>query len=385
MRFPLYLRFALILLMSLSGVIIATSYVNFKVWKDLARSYGLSTLQKKLEDSVERKNWDPADWAFVLEKSDKKGRWLNVPSGYSPQELERLAGLVLQQVRESKTKEGSFELSPKGDGAAMPQYFVIFRAESERLTILGTLDHLQLNSLSPWAIPYLSIFATVYGVAFVLASALSFYVSSSYRQLNRAIETIGAGRLEGVVLPKSSDPDLAHLSVSIGKLADLLNSRDSELAKFSQLANEDNLTKLPNFRAFQASYSAPSPELKPDQHNWLSILDLDHFKRVNDQLGHLSGDEALKKVGEILRTFNSPHTFSARYGGEEFVILMRGLTGEEASAHLIKIMNELRAARISLSPALAKQAGTTHFAVMASFGLTVLNNGRYSRKFSLEG
>jgi diguanylate cyclase (GGDEF)-like protein len=375
MRIPLYLRFAIILLLGLSALIVGTTYINFRIWRDVARGYGLSNLEKKLENGLERKNWDPADWAFLVEKQDQKGRWLNAPSGLSPKDSEILAGYVLQQVRASKTKEGSFELAPQNDAHSLPRYFVSFRAEPERLLVLGTLDHLNLASLSPWAIPYLSIFAGSYGLAFLLALGLSFYVSSSYRQLNQAIERIGAGRLDGVKLPESRDPDLSLLSLSISKLASLLNQRDTELAKVSQLANEDPLTKLPNFRAFRAAFEKAPSEQGDTSSNWISILDLDYFKKVNDQLGHLCGDEALRAVGSLLRARQIPGTFAARYGGEEFVVLLRAQTQIEAADYLQMLMNGLRQAKIVLPEALAKDVGRSDFQVTASFGLAPVKSG----------
>jgi diguanylate cyclase (GGDEF)-like protein len=375
MRIPLYLRFAIILLLGLSALIIGTTYINFRIWKDVARGYGLSNLEKKLENGLTQKNWDPADWAFLVEKQDQKGRWLNAPKGLSPKDTEILAGFVLQQIQASKTKEGSFELAGQDAGYTLPRYFVSFRAESERLLVLGTLDHLNLASLSPWAIPYLSIFAGSYGLAFLLALGLSFYVSSSYRQLNRAIERIGAGRLDGVELPESRDPDLSLLSFSIGKLAALLNQRDTELAKVSQLANEDPLTRLPNFRAFRTAFDAASRESADQNTNWISILDLDYFKKVNDQLGHLSGDEALRMVGTLLKSRLQPGSFAARYGGEEFVLLLRAQTQSEVAEYLQKLMQGLRAATVVLPEALAKDAGRSEFQVTASFGIAPVKSG----------
>ncbi len=52
------------------------------------------------------------------------------------------------------------------------------------------------------------------------------------------------------------------------------------------------------------------------------MLDLDHFKRVNDTLGHLEGDKALARVGRVIRASVRGSDTAARYGGEEFVILV---------------------------------------------------------------
>jgi diguanylate cyclase (GGDEF)-like protein len=56
---------------------------------------------------------------------------------------------------------------------------------------------------------------------------------------------------------------------------------------------------------------------------WLGVIDIDHFKRVNDSYGHLLGDEALLLLSRLMRTSFRFHDHLYRFGGEEFVVLMR--------------------------------------------------------------
>jgi len=55
------------------------------------------------------------------------------------------------------------------------------------------------------------------------------------------------------------------------------------------------------------------------------LLDVDHFKTVNDGLGHQAGDQVLTELGQYLRNFTRPTDFVARYGGEEFLLICRGV------------------------------------------------------------
>jgi diguanylate cyclase (GGDEF)-like protein len=54
------------------------------------------------------------------------------------------------------------------------------------------------------------------------------------------------------------------------------------------------------------------------------MLDIDHFKKVNDGYGHLAGDEVIRNVAKILRTTLRSHDVAARYGGEEFGVVLPG-------------------------------------------------------------
>jgi len=90
-----------------------------------------------------------------------------------------------------------------------------------------------------------------------------------------------------------------------------------------QKALIDPLTGLPNRAAW-------SERLDYEVNTWhqhgnnlsLAILDLDHFKRINDGYGHLAGDKVLKIIANVLRKRLRPTDFIARFGGEEFVLLM---------------------------------------------------------------
>jgi two-component system cell cycle response regulator len=62
------------------------------------------------------------------------------------------------------------------------------------------------------------------------------------------------------------------------------------------------------------------------------MLDVDHFKSVNDRFGHASGDRALRLIADSLRVHTRVFDSVARYGGEEFVVVMPGTSTEEATA-----------------------------------------------------
>ena len=108
-----------------------------------------------------------------------------------------------------------------------------------------------------------------------------------------------------------------------------------------QKALIDPLTGLPNRAAW-------SERLDQEVNAWhqhgnslsLAMLDLDHFKRINDGYGHLAGDKVLKIIANVLRKRLRTTDFIARFGGEEFVLLMP----DSSLADAVAVGNNLRAA-----------------------------------------
>lgn len=68
-----------------------------------------------------------------------------------------------------------------------------------------------------------------------------------------------------------------------------------------------------------------------DESGAVAILDIDHFKKINDTLGHDAGDRALKKLAELLHDMcDEQRHIPARLGGEEFAVFLRGLDARAA-------------------------------------------------------
>jgi diguanylate cyclase len=109
-------------------------------------------------------------------------------------------------------------------------------------------------------------------------------------------------------------------------------------------ARRDPLTDLPNRRAFEEAYAAQMATGAPV---CVAVCDIDHFKRVNDQFGHMVGDRVLKAIGEALRLGCEGH-FVARYGGEEFAILFADTPRDTAMATLETARETVAAKRYRL-------------------------------------
>lgn len=93
-------------------------------------------------------------------------------------------------------------------------------------------------------------------------------------------------------------------------------------------ARRDPLTNVYNRKIFENEVQEFMTS-EEDRKGALIILDLDNFKRVNDQFGHLAGDELLKSLAEILRTTFRSHDLIGRLGGDEFLVFVKDVTDKE--------------------------------------------------------
>ena len=173
---------------------------------------------------------------------------------------------------------------------------------------------------------------------------------------------------------------------SLAAQANKLSARASTLqqrnAQLHRQATTDALTGLANrarFDQFLAEQlrrasatdapqaAAAPPGTKSPQPLALLILDLDHFKQVNDQFGHQAGDAVLRAVGLVMKTVARQTDLAARYGGEELALVLPD-TPRAAAAKIAETLRRAIAAR-------AVPAGTAHLKVTASIGVAVWEPG----------
>ena len=104
-------------------------------------------------------------------------------------------------------------------------------------------------------------------------------------------------------------------------------------ADLARLAMIDPLTAILNRRAFMLEYERELSRCTREKVGLaLAIFDIDHFKDVNDNYGHLVGDQVLRRIADTLRASLRGHDVLGRYGGEEFALLMPGADTAAAMA-----------------------------------------------------
>ena len=104
------------------------------------------------------------------------------------------------------------------------------------------------------------------------------------------------------------------------------------LEAMEHMAATDALTGVANRRTFESTAEKElARAARAAEPMGLVIVDIDHFKRLNDTYGHREGDEVLRMVADVLRWCCRPFDLAARYGGEEFAIVLPGCGVEEAA------------------------------------------------------
>jgi diguanylate cyclase len=110
--------------------------------------------------------------------------------------------------------------------------------------------------------------------------------------------------------------------------------------QWARQAAQDPLTGLANRRALERWLAEHWPRVERGQPLALVLLDLDHFKRINDTLGHDTGDRVLQAVAELLRSQCRAADLAVRYGGEEFLLAMAD-SDRDAASPLAERLREL--------------------------------------------
>jgi len=148
--------------------------------------------------------------------------------------------------------------------------------------------------------------------------------------------------------------------------------------QIQSLAFKDGLTGLMNHRSFQEQIRKICSEAKTKANARFSVImiDLDHFKKINDTYGHPAGDIVLKGIAKILNTHNEKNKdfIPARYGGEEFIAILLNADLSKAIPYADCIRKEIEEAEFDITPSIDKHQSRKDdksiIRITASFGVS---------------
>jgi diguanylate cyclase (GGDEF)-like protein len=184
------------------------------------------------------------------------------------------------------------------------------------------------------------------------------------RRLMRAARAVGSGKLD-VYVPASSGDELGLLTHTFNHMTQRLSEAQAEVATYQRtledkvtqrtkelevataqaykLAQHDILTGLPNRSLLNQRLKQILAQAQRDGTNVACLfLDFDHFKRINDTLGHDSGDQLLQAVAQRLTSAVRESDTVARLGGDEFVLILPGLDPAHATFETMTVLARVR-------------------------------------------
>ena len=138
--------------------------------------------------------------------------------------------------------------------------------------------------------------------------------------------------------------EIARLSRSAAHYQAKSQRADDLIDELRRVSLTDPLTGLPNRRAFFDSLAVQSASNEPA---CVAMIDIDHFKQVNDRLGHAAGDTVLCHFSDLARKAFRASDMVARIGGEEFAVILRGISVEQACLVCQRLVDRLAETQIT--------------------------------------
>ncbi|AVU03148.1 diguanylate cyclase [Xanthomonas oryzae pv. oryzae] len=150
------------------------------------------------------------------------------------------------------------------------------------------------------------------------------------------------------------------------------------IGTLQDLATRDFLTGLPNRRYFLEQSQRVIPKLlSQDQTVTAAMVDIDHFKHINDTWGHDVGDQALRAVAASVSGHARPQDLVARFGGEEFCLLVPGLDAANATSYFETLRERISALRVRVG------VGEETLSMTVSIGVCIASESDQSLHYLL--
>ena len=172
-------------------------------------------------------------------------------------------------------------------------------------------------------------------------------VVTGAEDLSRKVQALTTGASDYVVKPFEPNELAARIGVhlKLRKLQAELLRANTELQRLTQI---DPLTEVANRRHLNERLEEEwMRSRRYERPMSLGMLDIDHFKKLNDNFGHPAGDHALIEVAKVIKATLRRHDFVARYGGEEFVMVLPETPADRALLAFERVRANIESAEIT--------------------------------------
>jgi len=143
------------------------------------------------------------------------------------------------------------------------------------------------------------------------------------------------------------------------KLTKVLKDVDKGIDMLYEIATHDEKTGLFNQKFFKSVLGLELDKAKRGKKLSLIMLDIDHFKKINDEHGHLAGDKILKQLANLLQQKIRKSDIASRFGGEEFLIMLPNATREKGKMIAERLRNSVEKA--GFKPKITISLGISEF------------------------
>lgn len=318
--------FALGMVRTFGSLYIGQAYVDSHGVEALERAYRI-LMRERLELELERKEYDrimreyPQAGFEELKAALSSGR-----------------DLLYQQLIETISPEGEVEVF-FSDTSLIYQRVYDYSDRILRLVERAS-EQKQQRATERLTVFYFSVLLIGLLIAY-LSIGLYQSVRSSIRSLSKSAARVAVGKYDQSISIEAQD-ELADVAKAMDLMRLSIMEREHRLEMMTQT---DGLTQLYNRPFFDKAISLSlANSRRNDTPMSIVMMDIDHFKSVNDTYGHQAGDECLKYAANLMKSeFQRQTDVVARYGGEEFIVILYGQTLAEACEQTEKLRQAIEA------------------------------------------